>query len=469
MKSLRITARCNVFAGFIGPFSERKFKIFFWKTGFSILLNIIFIFNLNAQNKRSDLEIKRQQLLQQMEFTNAHLNQTQQSRSAARDRLEALQNQIETREALINTLHEEIDETDAFIERTEEVLYALNDDIQHLREEYGSMMRKAYRTKMPNSAVLFVLSSNNFREAYKRWQLFRQYDKFRKRQAKLIVETQKSLAAKNEYLVQQKAQKELLAGTNNQQKTMLFTEKQSKDKLIDELKGEEKRLTGELKNQEKQNNKLNSAIERLIIAELETKKEAAEERNRKNREEATRLAREKAKEQKRKPKKGEKTPPEDENTEGVAKSNVEEVLTESSENLALSSDFRSNKGKLPAPAAGTIVRTFGKQQVLDKVTALNNGIDIRTAANAEVRAAFGGTVSIVSSLPGLGNIILMQHGNYYTVYSNLSSTSVKKGDIIFLHQIIGRAGVNPVSDESEVHFEIWLEKTHLNPMNWIAR
>ena len=432
-------------------------------------MNIAFIFNLNAQNKRSDLEIKRQQLLQQMEFTNAHLNQTQQSRSAARDRLEALQNQIETREALINTLHEEIDETDAFIERTEEVLYALNDDIQHLREEYGSMMRKAYRTKMPNSAVLFVLSSNNFREAYKRWQLFRQYDKFRKRQAKLIVETQKSLAAKNEYLVQQKAQKELLAGTNNQQKTMLFTEKQSKDKLIDELKGEEKRLTGELKNQEKQNNKLNSAIERLIIAELETKKEAAEERNRKNREEATRLAREKAKEQKRKPKKGEKTPPEDENTEGVAKSNVEEVLTESSENLALSSDFRSNKGKLPAPAAGTIVRTFGKQQVLDKVTALNNGIDIRTAANAEVRAAFGGTVSIVSSLPGLGNIILMQHGNYYTVYSNLSSTSVKKGDIIFLHQIIGRAGVNPVSDESEVHFEIWLEKTHLNPMNWIAR
>ena len=415
------------------------------------------------------MEIKRQQLLQQMEFTNAHLNQTQQSRSAARDRLEALQNQIETREALINTLHEEIDETDAFIERTEEVLYALNDDIQHLREEYGSMMRKAYRTKMPNSAVLFVLSSNNFREAYKRWQLFRQYDKFRKRQAKLIVETQKSLAAKNEYLVQQKAQKELLAGTNNQQKTMLFTEKQSKDKLIDELKGEEKRLTGELKNQEKQNNKLNSAIERLIIAELETKKQAAEERNRKNREEATRLAREKAKEQKRKPKKSEKPLPEYENTEGVAKSNTEEVLTESSENLALSSDFRSNKGKLPAPAAGTIVRTFGRQQVLDKVTAVNNGIDIRTAANAEVRAAFGGTVSIVSSLPGLGNIVLMQHGNYYTVYSNLSSTSVKKGDNVFLHQIIGRSGVNPVSNESEVHFEIWLEKTHLNPMNWIAR
>ena len=469
MKSLRITARCNVFEEFNGSFSEKKFKDFFWKTGFFILLNIAFIFNLNAQNKRSDLEIKRQQLLQQMESTNAHLNQTQQSRSAARDRLEALQNQIETREALINTLHEEIDETDAFIERTEEVLYALNDDIQHLREEYGSMMRKAYRTKMPNSAVLFVLSSNNFREAYKRWQLFRQYDKFRKRQAKLIVETQKSLAAKNESLVQQKAQKELLAGTNNQQKTMLFTEKKSKDKLIDELKGEEKRLTGELKSQEKQNNKLNSAIERLIIAELETKKQAAEERNRKNREEATRLAREKAKEPKRKPKKGEKTPPEGENTEGVAKSNVEEVLTESSENLALSSDFRSNKGKLPAPAAGTIVRTFGKQQVLDKVTALNNGIDIRTAANAEVRAAFGGTVSIVSSLPGLGNIILMQHGNYYTVYSNLSSTSVKKGDTVFLHQIIGRAGVNPVSDESEVHFEIWLEKTHLNPMNWIAR
>ena len=115
------------------------------------------------------------------------------------------------------------------------------------------------------------------------------------------------------------------------------------------------------------------------------------------------------------------------------------------------------------------MRGFGKQNVLDKVTAINNGIDIRTEANANVQAVFNGTVAIVSSLPGLGNVVLVQHGNYYSVYSNLSSVWVKKGDNVTTRQTIGKAGVNTVSNESEVHFEVWLEKTHLNPTSWISK
>lgn len=429
----------------------------------SILSVILFLmsFNVDAQDKRSELEIKRQQLLKQIELTTKQLNQTQLTRVAARDRIEALQNQIETREALINNLHEEINETDAFIERTEEVLNALKADIQQLRMEYASMASKAYKMKVPNNALLFLLSSNNFTEAYKKWQYFRMYDKFRQRQAKLIVETQRSLSSKNEFLIQQKNQKVKLVSTNEHQKKMWTFEKQNKDNLINELKQSESRLTGTLKTQAKQNIRLNASIERLIFADLEAKRRIAEERARKTREEANRLARERNRNRKNNT---------EEETAQVEEEKFKnnEIITESTENLELSSDFRSNKGKLPSPASGAIVRGFGKQQVMDKVTALNNGIDIKTNSNADVRAVFSGSVSIISSIPGLGYVVLIQHGNYYTVYSNLSSVAVKKGQAVSTRQTIGYAGINPVSNDSEVHFEVWLEKTHLNPSLWLA-
>jgi murein hydrolase activator len=258
-----------------------------------------------------------------------------------------------------------------------------------------------------------------------------------------------------------------LANNNEQQYMMLSTEKDDKAKLVSTLKDEERRLAGELKSQERKSQQINSAIENLIEAEIEAKRRAAEERARKVREATERLAVDKVKAEKKRKKQEMVTASFEEKP--IERPKKETVLTESSENLALSSDFRGNKGKLPPPALGSIVRGFGRQNVVDRVTAINNGIDIRTAPNAEVRAVFGGTVSIVSSIAGLGNIVLLQHGNYYTVYSNLSSVSVKKGDTVWIHQIVGRSGENSTTKEPEVHFEIWMEKTHLNPMSWLAK
>ena len=196
----------------------------------------------------------------------------------------------------------------------------------------------------------------------------------------------------------------------------------------------------------------------MISIELESRRRLAEERRRKALAEADRLKKVRPKEEKTSVSR----------SESSRSSNLG-VLTESNENLALSSDFRSNKGRLPPPAIGSIVRDFGKQKVLDKVTAVNNGIDIRTASGAEVRAVFGGTVSVVSSIAGLGTVVLIQHGNYYTVYSNLSNVSIQKGQTVLPRQTIGRAAINTVTNEPEVHFEIWLERTQLNPSVWIAK
>ena len=424
------------------------------------LLTSLFCSNqpLKAQDKRAELEQRRQELLQQIEAKNQALGKTKKEKSAALIQLELLQDQIETREALINTLHEAVSETDKIIDRTEGVIISLNEDRERLRVEYGAMLRRAYKMKLPNNGFIYMLSASNFEESYKKWQYFRQYDKFRKRQARLIMETQQALEAKNDFLIQQKKEKENLLGVNEKQKGIIIFEKKEKDVLVKGLKSAENRLASELKSAQKQSARLNAAIENLISIELESRRRLAEERRRKVLAESERLKKDRPKDEKKSASSNES-----------AQSLKLEVLTESNENLALSSDFRSNKGKLPPPAIGTIVRDFGKQKVLDKVTSVNNGIDIRTVAGAEVRAVFGGTVSVVSSIAGLGTVVLIQHGNYYTVYSNLSNVSIQKGQTVSPRQTIGRAAINTVTNEPEVHFEIWLERTQLNPSVWIAK
>ena len=424
------------------------------------LLTLLFCSNqpLKAQDKRAELEQRRQELLQQIEAKNQALGKTKKEKSAALIQLELLQDQIETREALINTLHEAVSETDKIIDRTEGVIISLDEDRERLRVEYGAMLRRAYKIKLPNNGFIYMLSASNFEESYKKWQYFRQYDKFRKRQARLIMETQQALEAKNDFLIQQKKEKENLLGVNEKQKGIIIFEKKEKDVLVKGLKSAENRLASELKSAQKQSARLNAAIENLISIELESRRRLAEERRRKVLAESERLKKDRPKDEKKSASSNES-----------AQSLKLEVLTESNENLALSSNFRSNKGKLPPPAIGTIVRDFGKQKVLDKVTSVNNGIDIRTVAGAEVRAVFGGTVSVVSSIAGLGTVVLIQHGNYYTVYSNLSNVSIQKGQTVSPRQTIGRAAINTVTNESEVHFEIWLERTQLNPSVWIAK
>ena len=459
-------------------------KILFYKVLF--FLNLILVSpNLSAQNdKRAELEVERQRLLQQIKAKQQQLSQTKQNQSATREQLENLQEQLENRESLINNLHEEITATDEIVDRTEEAIVALQADRKRLQTEYALMLRRAYKSKVPSNVTVFMMSGKSFDESYKRWQYFRQYDKFRKRQAHRIIETQKFLETKNNFLTEKRAKKASLVSVNEVQKSLLTSEKQQKDFLATKLKNEESQIQSALKSAEKQSNRLNSAISDLIAAEVAARRREAEERSRRNREAAEKLAAMKLEKEKTKREKQQnsasnyaskpsKSLESYQITEGsstpVTSTPRVEVITESAENLALASDFRSNKGKFSSPASGEIVRFFGKQKVLDKVTAVNNGIDIKTSENADVRAIFNGTVSIVSGISGLGNVVLIQHGTYYSVYSNLSTVFVKKGETITTRQTIGRAGINPITTQPEIHFEIWLERTQLNPSTWLAK
>ena len=204
--------------------------------------------NLVAQNdKRTALEVERQRLLQQIKAKQQQLLQTKQNQSATREQLENLQEQLENRELLINNLHQEITATDEIVDRTEEAIVALQADRKRLQTEYALMLRRAYKSKVPSNVTVFMMSGKSFDESYKRWQYFRQYDKFRKRQARRIVETQQSLEGKNNLLTEKRAKKAAIVSVNEVQKSFLNSEKQQKDVLATKLKNEENQIQSALK------------------------------------------------------------------------------------------------------------------------------------------------------------------------------------------------------------------------------
>lgn len=392
-----------------------------------------------AQQSRKELEEKRKKLLRDIEQTSSLLQQTKQDKAATLSRYVTLQKQISKRQQLVETLQEEMSFLLNNIERTATVVVALNDDIERLKSEYVKIARHAYRQKLTHSNWLFLLSAKSFNDAFRRWQYLRQYDRYRQRQARLILDTQQTLLDKIKALEDRKLEKERLLSTEQRQSRMLGMEMQAKNQLLEELKGDEARLARDLEGKQAAANKLNKAIEKVIREEME----------RIRREERSAAAAASAA------------------TPGKA---VKPTATP--EVASISSEFQGNRGKLPWPVKnGVITGHFGRQPhpSIPNIEIVNNGIDIQTDEGAPVRAVFEGTVVGTQFIPGFDYMVILQHGSYYTVYSNLEEVSVKKGDKVTIRQAIGKVSTDRKTNTSEVHFEIWKEKTRLNPQEWVGK
>lgn len=400
-----------------------------FKALFCLLLLVQSGRSLFAQN-RSELETRRKELIEEIKQTNQLLEETKRNKATTLDRYFALQTQIKRRQELIQTLGWEIAYADSSINRATEVIEALNSDVELLKQEYAQMLRTAFRHKMNQSYVFFLFSAKSFNDAFKRWRYIRQYDHFRKRQARIIAETQQTLSHRLEVLENRKEEKQSLLVSEQQQKQLLTRELASKNQILTDLKTDEKRLSSELAEQQKAHQQLNAAIESIILEEMARRKrtdrtpEALEER----REEA-----------------------------------AEEIPAE-----VLSENFQSKKGRLPWPVSnGMITRYFGTQPhpTQKKIQIVNNGIDIRSREQAPVQVVFAGTVAGTQFIPGYQHTVIVQHGEYYTVYSNLEEIYVKRGQQLSTRQTIGRLS----KENAEVHFEIWREKTRLNPVKWVSK
>ena len=246
-----------------------------------------------------------------------------------------------------------------------------------------------------------------------------------------------------------------MLGTREQESQKLQTEETSQKAEVQQLNKKQKQLKEELRKKQQQANALNRQIEKQIaeeIARAEAEAKAARERERRAREKAKAEGKEPVQEERVADTKG-----------GYAMTRAEKKLSD---------DFAGNRGRLPFPVAGryTIVGTFGEQQhqELKYVRTNNSGIDIQTNPGAEARAVFNGEVTRVFVVPGYNNSVIIRHGNYLTVYSNLSQVYVKAGDKVSTRQTIGKIFTDTESGNATIlHFQLWKEKTKLNPTPWL--
>lgn len=403
---------------------------------------LLFSFTAHAQNK-SALEEKRKKLTKEIEITSSLLKKTKKNKTAAYDQYVTLQNQIERRESLVQTIENEVIASEENILRNLTIIQSLEQDLEKMKQEYGRLVRNSFRRQFYTSPLLFILSSDNLNQAFRRWLFLRKYNRFRNGQVVAIAATQEMLSKKINSIETEKQEKETLLLEMVGQKSKLQKELEEKNGLLKALINDEGKLRQELKQKQAERAQLDRMIESVISAEI-----------------AKKIAKENAQKDVR---------------ENNRKRSTSEESSTNSKNLEKVEDLASNqfkklRGKLPWPVeGGVIARSFGRQKhpTLKNIEITNNGIDIRSSEEAPVKSIFEGAVAGVQYIPGHDYTIILQHGNYYSVYSNLSETSVNKGDKVNAGAVLGKLSTNPISGAAELHFELWQEKERLNPANWI--
>lgn len=406
------------------------------------------------------LEQQRKEALADIEETNKLLQETAQTAKTSLNRLNLLSKQILSRKKVISLLNQELDEIEKDILNIQGQLRTLKRELGDKQTNYGKSMRGLYKRHSSQDKLLFILSAESFSQSMRRMRYLREYADWQKRQANDIVEKQAEISRKQAEMEKTRAEKRALLGTRQEESKKLESEEASQKEEVQLLNKRQKDLKADLQKKRRRAEALNRQIEKQIaeeIARAEAEAKAARERR----------AREQVTEE-------DKTVPESKNEpireERVADTKGGYAMTKAEKQL--SDNFANNRGRLPYPVAGrhTIVATFGEQQhqELKYVRTSNSGIDIQTSPGADARTVFNGEVTRVFVVPGYNNSVIVRHGNYLTVYSNLSQVYVKAGDQVSTRQAIGRIYSDPEDGNSTIlHFQLWKEKTKLDPQPWL--
>ena len=401
-----------------------------------------------------ELERRRKEALEEIALTTQLLNEASISAKSSLNRLNLLSQQLISRKKIISLLSEEISAIDRRIKTMTDEIEVLDKDLTKTKENYTKSMQnhqKEYRTSQHK--MLLIFSADNLTQSYRRMRYLREYSDWQKKEAeRIIIKQNEILQRKAELEMTLKEKQELFAQRENENKK-LQDEEQLQQKEVRELNKKQKDLQQQLQQKRKEADALNRQIDNLIAEDIESSGKNIETKTTESKSPESTTT---------------KTPTKPATAESASKGNY--VLTETE--VALSNNFANNKGKLPYPLTGnyTIVSRFGEHQhqELTYVKTNNNGIDIQTTAGAEARAIFKGIVTRVFVMPGFNNNVIIRHGNYLTVYSNLSQVYVKAGDAVDTRQAIGKIfSDKEKGNETILHFQIWKERTKLNPATWI--
>ena len=417
----------------------------------------------SQKDKQQELEEKRQAILQEIKQINSLLFKTKKEEKSVLSQVQDLNQRISASENLIRVTNQQANLLTRNINENINKISSLRGELKVMKADYAAMIEKSYKSKSQQSRIMFLLSSENFLQAYKRVQYMKQYAKFRKKQGEGIKAKTDELQELNTDLITQKKTKQKLISENEVAKGKLTEERKDQQALVATLKKDEGKFTSQIQTKQKEADAIDRQIEAMIRAAIE---------------EANRIAREKAAAEaaaaavaaaKAKasgttvavPIKKEVTKP--------AKTD-EFALT--AEDRALAASFTSNKGKLPWPVEkGMVVKSFGTHQhpQFPNVTTNSSGVEIATNDNASVRSIFEGQVMAIQLIKGANKVVFIQHGDYISVYSNMETVSVKKGDKVSTKQTIGTVAKSQTEGRTVLKFYIYQNKTKINPADWIYR
>ena len=428
---------------------------------------------LLAQSNKliKELESKRGALQKQIAETESLLKTTKKDVGSQLNGLAALSGQIEERKRYINSINKDVDAIGDELYKLERQLGVLRKDLADKKKKYESSVQYLYKNKSIEEKLMFIFSADNLTKMYRRLRYVREYATYQRLQGEEILKKQEQINRKRAELQQVKAAKESLLKERESEKAKLEVQEKEKRTLVANLKKKQQGLQSEIRRKKTEANRLNARIDRLIAEEIEKARKRAEEEARREAE-----ARRKAAEAKSTSKESEAKKSDSWKSSSSRKSAAEkpmESYSMSREDRELSGNFANNRGRLPMPISGSYIITshYGEYAVegLRNVKLDNKGIDIQGRPGAQARAIFDGKVAAVFQLNGLFNV-LIRHGNYISVYCNLSSASVKQGDNVSTKQSIGQV-FSDMSDSGRtvLHFQLRREKEKLNPEPWLNR
>lgn len=416
----------------------------------------------SAQSSKliKELESKRGELQKQIADTESLLKNTKKDVGSQLNSLASLTGQIEERKRYILAINNDVDALERELGKLERQLRNLQRDLLDKKKKYESSVQYLYRNKSIEEKLMFIFSAKNLGQTYRRMRYVREYATYQRLQGEEILKKQEQVKKKRTELRQVKAAKETLLKEREGEKAKLESQEKVKREMVASLQKKQKGLQSEINKKKREANQLNARIDKLIAEEIEKARRQAEEEAR--REAAAR----------KKAAKGEKS---EASSDKIKKEKAEplEAYSMSKADRELSGNFAGNRGKLPMPISGPYIITshYGQYAVegLRNVKLDNKGIDIQGKPGAQARAIFDGKVAAVFKLNGLFNI-LVRHGNYISVYCNLSSASVKSGDIVKTKQPMGEVFSDGADNGRTVlHFQLRKEKEKLNPEPWLNR
>ena len=384
-----------------------------------IILYILCLLTLPvaAQNVK-ELQKQQRELQQQLEETAQMLKQTKQNETATENKLNLLNNDIKTRKKLIRNIQGEINALNGEMGTLRQKRFTLQKELEACKEDYARLVRETHYADMQQSPLLFLLSAENFQQLIRRVQYMQQFAAYRKEQVKRIESLQSDIDIQNTLLEERKQNRSTALQSQKREQDKLTRDERKQKDMLQSLKKKEKNLIAKQQEQQKKVDALNKQIEELIAKQVRT------------------------------------------------------TTTLTKEQQLIAGGFEANQGRLPWPVEkGFISGYFGKHQhpVHEHVTINNKGIYLQTVAGANARSIYEGEVSSCAQING-NYAVIVQHGNYRTVYSPLKKIYVKQGDKVKAKQAIGEIVTDTSEDnKTELYFQIYKDRSIINPGLWLAQ